>query len=391
MRRLLSILLALGLLLSLSLVTAVPAQGADIDVPGDYATIQAAIDAATAGDTIYVAANTYSEDITLVDEVDVLGAGASVTIIYGSHTGPVVQADGVGAGTTFDGFTVTNGAAGVGGGMYNNNSSPLVSNCVFTGNSATLNGGGMYNYDHSSPMVTNCVFTGNSAGNWGGGIDCQEYSSPIITNCVIANNSAGNSGGGIYSHMTPAPIITNNTIVKNSAGNSGGGIGVNGATDKPVITNNIIYDNTATNGSGVYCANPPLDIDYNDVFNNTLVGCTSNHDPSADPLFEDELAGDYHLQVTSPCIDAGDNSAPALPSTDFDGEPRIYPTGGTVDIGADEYYIPPSPTPTPAPRGAVGGTVHPIDKAALLLPWFILGAALLLALAAGGLILIRRR
>jgi hypothetical protein len=38
----------------------------------------------------------------------------------------------------------------------------------------------------------------------------------------------------------------------------------------------------------------------------------------------------------------------------------------------------------------VGGTVYPIDKAALLLPWLFSSAALLLTLAASGLILIRR-
>jgi len=40
-------------------------------------------------------------------------------------------------------------------------------------------------------------------------------------------------------------------------------------------------------------------------------------------------------------------------------------------------------------RGAVGGTVYPIDKAALLLPW--LGLSIFLILAAGGLILVKRR
>ena len=66
-----------------------------------------------------------------------------------------------------------------------------------------------------------------------------------------------------------------------------------------------------------------------------------------DPLFEDEASGDLHLQPSSPCIDAGDNSAPALPTTDIDGDdrkiddPAVDDTGnGTapiVDMGADEY------------------------------------------------------
>ena len=64
-------------------------------------------------------------------------------------------------------------------------------------------------------------------------------------------------------------------------------------------------------------------------------------------MFVDEAGGDLHLQPGSPCIDAGDNSAPALPTTDIDeddrkiDDPTVPDTGnGTppiVDMGADEY------------------------------------------------------
>jgi PKD repeat protein len=56
---------------------------------------------------------------------------------------------------------------------------------------------------------------------------------------------------------------------------------------------------------------------------------------NVDPLFVDPANGDFHLQATSPCINAGDNSAPGLPATDMDGNPRI--ANGTVDMGAYEY------------------------------------------------------
>ena len=61
-------------------------------------------------------------------------------------------------------------------------------------------------------------------------------------------------------------------------------------------------------------------------------GGTGNID--ADPFFVNPSASDYHLQPGSPCIDIGDNAAPSLPTTDFEGDPRIL--GGIVDMGVDE-------------------------------------------------------
>jgi parallel beta-helix repeat protein len=378
MRRFLSIVLALGLIVSLSLVTAVPALAVpevwvDDDftpaTPGwgvdHFATIQEGIDAADSpGGVVHVADGYYTENIDLDDGVDVLGDGADNTTIDGGGSGSVVTATAItDATTTFDGFSVTNGTAGVGGGVYLSSSSLIVSNCRIYENTATSHGGGMYCINNSSPTVVNCIFEANTASFFGGGIYCSGAgSNPDITNCTIVGNTAtGNGGGGIY--------------LLNSS---------------PTITNNIIASNTAPQGGGIYAdgsADP--DINYNDVWDNNpndYFNCTPDTgNISSDPQFVDPGAGNYHLQDTSPCIDAGDNGAPGLPGTDFEGDPRIYPTGGTVDMGADEYYIPPPPPP---PGSAVGGTVYPVNKAALLLPWIVLSAALVLA--AGGLFLFRR-
>lgn len=98
-----------------------------------------------------------------------------------------------------DGFTVTAGYAYVdhacGAGMYNENSSPKVTNCTFKKNYAGYIGGGMYN-DGGSPRVANCTFSGNRSGH-GGGIGNDNNSSSTITNCTFIDNTAM-WGGGIW-------------------------------------------------------------------------------------------------------------------------------------------------------------------------------------------------
>jgi parallel beta-helix repeat protein len=382
-----SILFALLLVAGLSLMTAVPAAAYIgntyyVSTTGDngndglsWATalrdIQFAIDKPFPY-TIYVAAGTYYENITLTNGVRVLGAGADVTTIDGSNSGRVVTANSVGSGTKLDGFTITNGNQYGGGGMYNNGSSPTVSNCTFYENHADAYGGGMYNSDssptvtnctfssnsaadpivfygfgggmydyNSSPVVTNCTFYDNDAECTGGGMYNDYHSSPIVTNCTFYDNTAVASGGGMYNQNSSSPAVTNCTFSGNSASNGGGMFSFNSS---PSITNNIIVSNTASTGGGIYAGGTPLPIiDYNDVWNNTpnnYVGCSAGaHDISQDPLFVG--AGDFHLQGTSPCIDVGSDAAPSLPSTDFEGDPRKVDGDGNglamVDMGADEY------------------------------------------------------
>ena len=80
MKRLFSILFALMLLMSLGLLTATPvlAAGHIIHVPGDYSTIQAAINAASNGDTIIVAAGSYKENVVINKSLILQGAQAGV-------------------------------------------------------------------------------------------------------------------------------------------------------------------------------------------------------------------------------------------------------------------------------------------------------------------------
>jgi hypothetical protein len=216
--------------------------GVVLRVPAEYPTIQAALDAAAStGDEIIVAPGTYPEAIDFLGKAVYLHSsdGAAVTIIdaTGLNASVVTCASGEGPHTILEGFTITGGAGGAGGGMHNENSSPTVNNCTFSANSA----GGMYNIN-SSPTVSNCTFSANSGGgmyNWGSGA--------TVTYCTFSANSAGYGGG--MQNFGSATTVTNCTFSANSAGGGGGG-GMANSSTQDRVTNCTFSGNWALGGQG---------------------------------------------------------------------------------------------------------------------------------------------
>jgi len=106
-----------------------------------------------------------------------------------------------------------------------------------------------------------------------------------------------------------------------------------------------IYDDGTSN----------TDVNYSDVEGGTGQSWFGTGCIDKDPCFVDAAGGDFHLLVGSPCIDAGDNFAPSLPATDFEGDTRII--NGIVDMGADECIFGPATSPSPAD----GATMVSVD------------------------------
>jgi len=226
--------------------------------PGE--SIQAAIDDANNGDEIEVLPGTYYEAINFNGKSIRLysSGGRDVTTIDANWTDHVVQCvSGEDANTILEGFTITGGKADgsspddFGGGMYNYQSSPTVTDCNFSGNLARY-GGGMYNcYSNSSPMVTNCTFSANEAVTHGGGM-FNNNSSPTVTDCNFIGNTTllplnGDGGGGMFNSES-SPTVTNCTFSGNWA-EVGGGM-FNGNNSSPTVTDCNFSGNTTEGGGG---------------------------------------------------------------------------------------------------------------------------------------------
>ena len=263
-----------------------------------YTDLQDALTGATDGDEIWVAEGTYkptdgtdrSATFNLVSGVAVYG-GFAGTEDYREErdwvANPAILSGDIGTAgdtsdnsyhvvvgadnATLDGFTITGGNANggggdsqSGGGMYNDNSSPAVTNCTFSENSAFYRGGGMFN-DNSFPTVTDCTFSENSVAIRGGGmynsyvnrdINNHDFPSPTVTDCTFSGNSAGSQGGGMYNyyfnyHYSDAsfsPTVTGCTFSGNSAGSFGAGM--YNHSSSPTVTDCGFYDNSAVHESG---------------------------------------------------------------------------------------------------------------------------------------------
>ena len=200
---------------------------------------------------------------------DVRDVGAYETVLSGDLNGDaeschVVTGSSTDETAVLDGFIITGGNAGektddrYGGGMYNYEGSPTLTNCTFSHNSASEGGrgGGMCNLENSSPNLTNCTFSGNSA-HVGGGMYNRWNSRPILTNCTFRGNFAWGDlslgGGGMCNWGSSSPTLTNCTFSGNCAIASYGGGMSNWRQSRPTLTNCTFSGNWAQRrGGGMY-------------------------------------------------------------------------------------------------------------------------------------------
>lgn len=314
-----------------------------IDIPADYATIQAGINASVNTDTVLVQPGTYVENIDYNGKLITLGSlflttqdtsYISSTIIDGNANGTVVTFNnGEGSTAVLTGFTLRNGnrteiGSIYGGGIYCVLASPTLSNLIITENTA-YHGAGMC-CDESDPIIRDVVIKNNTSTYTGGGIRCYQ-SSPVIENVLIADNTAGNDGGGLYLLAYSEPMLQKVAIIDNHA-NSGGALFANDNSYSTLHEVTVAGNTTNSGGGGIfYCINNSWPTLKNSIlwagsetvilgimwatYSNIQGGENGTGNIDTDPLFTDPSNGDYTLQSGSPCIDTGD----PLDSIDPDG------------------------------------------------------------------------
>lgn len=315
-----------------------------IHVPQDQPIIQAGIDIAIDGDTVLVDTGTYVENIKFNGKNIVVGSlllttgDASYilqTVIDGDSNGTVVTFEsGEDSSAMLIGFTVTNGYDTYGGGIKcRDNSNPILKNLVVIHNVAYWVGGGIYIGD-SNPILTKITVSDNTAVEMalGGGIYLYN-SSATLTNISVSENYAHHNGAGIYCESSN-PKLNQVIISQNYARSHADGLFCNNSN--PALMNVIIYGN----GYGIGCfensnlvlintilwndspqeiyfsqygAPNSITITYSDVAGGLDSIITNNNGTinwlegniNSDPLFVDAENDDFHLQESSPCIDAG--------------------------------------------------------------------------------------
>jgi hypothetical protein len=354
--------IVLRAVLALALSTTAPA--ATRLVPGEYPTIQDAIDACIDGDVVIVAPGTYTgpgnrdidflgkaitvrstdpndPNIVAATTIDCNGSEAELHCGFyfiNNHDGNAVLA----------GLTITNGYARYGGGAIQcYDSNPTIANCKVTGNY----GGGIscYNYIPGYATITNCTISGNlhgpgietdrariidclitdntncTGGRMGaGGIVAHDSN---IINCLVSGNTNTNTYGAGGISVWDAAIVNCAIHANTSLEYGAGGIEAYGHL---MIQDCLITGNTGSAGGAI-----SLETHHQDV--STIVNCTIVGNSVAYGGGAIHAWGTEALLISN-CI-LWQNHAPQGPEIFLDRFSNLYMTYSDVQGGQEDVYL----------------------------------------------------
>lgn len=348
--------------------------------------IQQAIDAAPpAGATLCVAPGSYTGLINFRGKpIQLISSGGpGVTFLDGGGSGPVVTfTSAEGKDSVLDGFTIRNGKASYGAGVYIKEASPTIRNSIvrsnvaiggfgrgggigvtgaqahpsitctqLLGNTAAYSGGGLMSTYSANPYLRSIRFAGNRAPyggaigvHWSGRLDLGwsellanqadvdgggihagvPYGNALVRQVWFKNNQAGSHGGGMWVSAGMAEVV-NSTFDGNQA-SEGGAVAVGFGSMVSVASTLFVRHTTTHPGSAALAnaegTNTSVLNHYNGFFGNTGGDFVSTEDDLGVVLLP-SFGSSCCLATGSPAINAG------IPDRHFNDA-----DGSRNDIGA---------------------------------------------------------
>lgn len=277
-----------------------------------------------------------------------------------------------GTAAIWDGFTIQNGNAGTGAGIYLNDYI-TIANCNIRNNNAEIYGGGIYinaASNNKKVVIDHCTISHNST-SLGAGI-CDRYGT-VFSNCIICNNTASTKGGGLYIYNNAEPTLKG-CIISNNTAKNGAGMYARG---KMTVTNcNFVMNDALESSGGIFSENRysrytncivwgnkadgtdnqidgEMKADYcavqgNYEGENMIVLSAENNGETPENFVRfiqpaEGAGAEYHdadwsLMPRSICLNAGKPNTTGLGANDLFGNFRIQ--NGRIEIGAYESCSP---------------------------------------------------
>ncbi len=310
--------------------------------PGNYSSIQEAIDDADDGDIVFVYddSSPYYENIVVYKSISLIGENRTTTIIDASNIGTVVNI--TANWVNISGFTIRKSgnisyASGIK--VYSHNNT--IKQNLIVGNRLGIYFGWYANFDNN--RVLNNTIKSNT--NYGIYATPQPFSYRCKNLTIVGNEITYNGGAGIWMFLCTYSNISYNVLSNNEEG-----LNMQWQSNNSLIANNIITDNRFYGFWLVYTYRCTV---RNNYFENNgwEAICIYQHEeypePSNHSIYHNNI-----IEYGQACYDDGT-------SWWDDG----YPTGGNYYLhysGEDKYHGPNQNIPGP---DGIGDTPYTIPDA----------------------------